>query len=919
MQNDVLLLSLLVGLCAVYWAAVRGQDAEDEGLYGRSPYEWRTYDNFDEVDDMMNSVNAHNCHAKPAEQLRLPRETLAQLPRFNKLLSTLIYPNRTDLLHLHNMALNRAFFYSYIYQKLNETEDFLLQPGLMYYYFSAAADVSANEYNVNGSGIFFDNQCAYPNWYNNLKFNTTIPLFGPRAWRFDDYNDPTNWLREPTNNTIDIIDYGSGAQSNYTHKSYKINEFYTLWMPHEEGVNEPHSYDVGIKYSNETGKFVKDEFESETIFGPPSPGQQEKKLLPVKFTRPYFDCGKSNKWIVSAVAPVVDRLPRYLDWFHLRRFQFVASSVMDMDFLAIDINQCPIGIGNEAPNYFAGTAKCKDTTMCEPLYRGYGFRRGGYRCMCKPGYRYPRWQRGPFMGIDIESATEEEYKNGFDCIPVGLRQVIPIIRGNETMGTPDYERTDVIGKKRKKRSVGQPKVSQDLVQVQIKQKVLQSKEIIQVVDPRAKSRVLSKKKKFLRITGAKKAQHTKQSPKGLKKKPLFVPRYKRSTRHIRHKREAFNQEAYDRMDQIIKHKQGLTRHNCLKFMPEELELPGDVAYGVKEQFSYQARTALRLSHFLSNFLQNIDKYEDYGNLRGDSLLNIDLIFGEALANVMGDLKIKGSGVFFDIDKFEGPNYELRQFFGPYAYQFEDDKETGTTGNAADTASIHYQAVDFAGFPNHYLDKPWFKNVKERWQSNTYGLTKFTEKPMIRSDVKGTSLKKFELYPMYYFAPKEEDGWWSAPYFDCNGFVNDWIVTYSIPFFGLNSIRTDIEFKGVVIVDVKLDELNIQQCPHSFHVPNAFKDTARCDFETTYCEFLPSRKFTKGNYKCECKQGYEYPFNDRAWYFDGQTMEEEYRKMVEGEATRFHTLKCRIAGASQAMLSFLCLGLVFVVQLVHTIL
>ena len=40
-------------------------------------------------------------------------------------------------------------------------------------------------------------------------------------------------------------------------------------------------------------------------------------------------------------------------------------------------------------------------------------------------------------------------------------------------------------------------------------------------------------------------------------------------------------------------------------------------------------------------------------------------------------------------------------------------------------------------------------------------------------------------------------------------------------------------RGVVTVDVKLDELDIQQCPMPFHVPNAFKDTCRCDFESTY--------------------------------------------------------------------------------------
>ena len=41
------------------------------------------------------------------------------------------------------------------------------------------------------------------------------------------------------------------------------------------------------------------------------------------------------------------------------------------------------------------------------------------------------------------------------------------------------------------------------------------------------------------------------------------------------------------------------------------------------------------------------------------------------------------------------------------------------------------------------------------------------------------------------------------------------------------------FRGVVIVDVPLDELDINQCPAPFHVPNAFKNTARCHFESTY--------------------------------------------------------------------------------------
>jgi len=39
---------------------------------------------------------------------------------------------------------------------------------------------------INGSGIYFDEDKYYPHWYKNF-FNKTIPLFGPYAWRADDF------------------------------------------------------------------------------------------------------------------------------------------------------------------------------------------------------------------------------------------------------------------------------------------------------------------------------------------------------------------------------------------------------------------------------------------------------------------------------------------------------------------------------------------------------------------------------------------------------------------------------------------------------------------------------------------------------------------------------------------------------------
>lgn len=94
---------------------------------------------------------------------------------------------------------------------------------------------------------------------------------------------------------------------------------------------------------------------------------------------------------------------------------------MEMDFDRIDINQCPRGSGNIGPNKFADTARCKkDSTECEPIH-GWGFRRGGYQCRCKPGFRLPSHVRRPFLGEIIERASAEQYYNGFDCSKIGCK------------------------------------------------------------------------------------------------------------------------------------------------------------------------------------------------------------------------------------------------------------------------------------------------------------------------------------------------------------------------------------------------------------------------------------------------------------------------------------------------------------------
>lgn len=46
---------------------------------------------------------------------------------------------------------------------------------------------------------------------------------------------------------------------------------------------------------------------------------------PVKWTRPYFDCGRSNRWIVAAVTPIADIYPRHTGFRHIEYPTYVVT------------------------------------------------------------------------------------------------------------------------------------------------------------------------------------------------------------------------------------------------------------------------------------------------------------------------------------------------------------------------------------------------------------------------------------------------------------------------------------------------------------------------------------------------------------------------------------------------------------------
>lgn len=79
-----------------------------------------------------------------------------------------------------------------------------------------------------------------------------------------------------------------------------------------------------------------------------------------------------------------------------------------------------------------------------------------------------------------------------------------------------------------------------------------------------------------------------------------------------------------------------------------------------------------------------------------------------------------------------------------------------------------------------------------------------------------------------------------------------------------------------------------------------------------CVPILGRGYEIGGYKCECLQGYEYPFEDLITYYDGQLVEAEFQKIVENEETRYDMFKCRLAGAAGVSSSVILLALMFVI-------
>lgn len=152
--------------------------------YVGSQFEWQSKDAFDEIRMKIDRVNSGNCPIQNLDDLILPEGTVSHIPDVKDVNVNPVFPNRTALVHLQNLAISRSFFFSYILQArfirpvINDTYD----PGMMYYFLSTVADVSANHY-INASAVYFAPNMSYSSSYRGF-FNKTFPRFAPRTFRY---------------------------------------------------------------------------------------------------------------------------------------------------------------------------------------------------------------------------------------------------------------------------------------------------------------------------------------------------------------------------------------------------------------------------------------------------------------------------------------------------------------------------------------------------------------------------------------------------------------------------------------------------------------------------------------------------------------------------------------------------------------
>ncbi|XP_054851653.1 probable G-protein coupled receptor 179 [Eublepharis macularius] len=143
-----------------------------------------------------------------------------------------------------------------------------------------------------------------------------------------------------------------------------------------------------------------------------------------------------------------------------------------------------------------------------------------------------------------------------------------------------------------------------------------------------------------------------------------------------------------------------------------------------------------------------------------------------------------------------------------------------------------------------------------WENEWYNFFRFQKAPMLFKRILSNDLKTLDT-PKWHqgdsYVMDTDHIKWSPPFLECEDgrFLPNWMVTLSSSFYGL---KPDLkpEFKGVVRMDVKIRNIDINQCTSG---QGWFANTHQCDLNSTKCIPQENQGFILGRYLCPCKPGF----------------------------------------------------------------
>ncbi|XP_054708356.1 probable G-protein coupled receptor 158 [Uloborus diversus] len=262
-------------------------------------------------------------------------------------------------------------------------------------------------------------------------------------------------------------------------------------------------------------------------------------------------------------------------------------------------------------------------------------------------------------------------------------------------------------------------------------------------------------------------------------------------------------------------------------------------------FDRQMKAALRTANVLNHYF-----------LTAPNDTEIDALFFYSLVktNVESDLSLSSSSIVFS-------SSDSGEFFMPSAHRRND--------GAVRTFNLGSSLLD------RWSGNEWFWILESRNFSELFDQIKNGSDLMVTT----------------------EDGYWSAPYIDCN-LTTTWHVTFSAPIF--TKSNEEFYFKGAVSVSVPVADVDIDQCDGNVHLAT-FSNSHHCDLTSTQCLPISGKGFRRGAYKCYCKPNY-YPMSVDTQrrgvdYYDGEVIETAYvTSMLSGQdkfSNNFRCLPCRV--------------------------